>query len=346
MFDSYLLERACTKEPEQKRRRHNKTSSADIVLTRSTAVSSDKEAFLCNKQNEQQILNMLDKFLSNAGIEVRHAGDEGDADVIIVKTALEMVTAHDNVQVVCDDTDVLILLLYHHNTDVGNIFLLRKRLHININAGKYSIGTMCDYLPFVHAVSGCDTTSALFGIGKVKHLKNLQSSGQLRSSIDVFGEELASKEHITAAGEIYISSLYKGGKTNKCLDALRLLIAVSPKYVSPQRMPPTSSACYYHSIRVHLQVNSWKKLQTVLDSCEYGFYKDGNTLSTVITNKDPAPGELLKDFHCACKRQEKPCISCSCSKMRISCSLYCKCQGDRENGKHVQIHEVDEDEDD
>jgi hypothetical protein len=47
------------------------------------------------------------------------AGDEGDADVVIVKHAVQMASFFDNVLrlVVVDDTDVLVLLLYHATGD-------------------------------------------------------------------------------------------------------------------------------------------------------------------------------------------------------------------------------------
>ena len=93
VFLSYLLEKGSTKEPEQKRRHANKILSADIV-------PANKEAFLSNKHNKQQLIIMLDKSLSNAGIAVRHAGKEGDADVVIVKTELEVRITQDNVSVV------------------------------------------------------------------------------------------------------------------------------------------------------------------------------------------------------------------------------------------------------
>ena len=45
---------------------------------------------------------------------------------------------------------------------------------------------ICDGLLFAHAFSGCDTTSRIFGIGKLKIMKLLESSSEVRKFADDF----------------------------------------------------------------------------------------------------------------------------------------------------------------
>ena len=63
---------------------------------------------------------MLDKKLQSSGFRVFHADD--DADVLTVKKAID-VSQTANTAVIRDDTDLLVLLLYHaRNIKSFNIF--------------------------------------------------------------------------------------------------------------------------------------------------------------------------------------------------------------------------------
>ncbi len=105
--------------------------------------------------------------------------------------------------------------------------MTRKQNNISIRACQVALGPdMCKCLLFAHAVSGCDTTSAIFSIGKVKHLNALKSSKKTRNSIRVFGEDSSSKEEVVSAGEKYVASFYKGGNKTSSLNELRYLLPV------------------------------------------------------------------------------------------------------------------------
>ena len=103
---------------------------------------------------------------------------------------------------------------------------------------------------FAHAIVGCDTTSAVYGLGKVAALK-LVTSTQTMEHVLVFTDPESTKEEITAAGEAVMVSLYKG-KPGTSLDSLKLQIfhqkvTVSKTFVEPQVLPPTSAAAKYHN---------------------------------------------------------------------------------------------------
>lgn len=81
---------------------------------------------------------------------------------------------------------------------------------------------MC--LPSAHAVSECDTTSAVFGTGKVKYMKILQSSQNCRSNVLIFGDTDISNQELRRVGEQSVANLYKSGtKAPRSLDELRYL---------------------------------------------------------------------------------------------------------------------------
>jgi hypothetical protein len=80
---------------------------------------------LSNKHNKENFLDLLTTYLHQSGIHVPVvlAGDEGDASIVIVKYAVQMASSFDNMLrlVVTDDTDVLVLLLYHATGDCNLI---------------------------------------------------------------------------------------------------------------------------------------------------------------------------------------------------------------------------------
>jgi hypothetical protein len=133
-----------------------------------------------------------------------------------------------------------------------------------------------------------------------------------------------------------VAALHKCGlKAPKALDELRYLHIISPKYVAIERMPPTSRACYFHCLLVHHQVSTWRNLGTVLSKEEYGFKLEAGSVVPIMTDMAPAPSDLLREIRCSCKSRKKLCVSCSCAKKRLPCSIHCKCEGHCENGPQV-----------
>ena len=73
-----------------------------------------------------------------------------------------------------DDTDVALMLVHHWNDLLKDILFCshqsRKSWSIR-ESSKMLSPEVKSVLPFIHAFSGCDTTSAMFGIGKCTVLK-------------------------------------------------------------------------------------------------------------------------------------------------------------------------------
>ena len=100
-----------------------------------------------------------------------HADD--DADVLIVKKAIE-VSQTANTAVIGDDTDLLVLLLYHaRNIKSFDIFFhpepkqftRKKPITVSIHSAVRKLGMeLCENIHFIHALLGCDTISSVLGI--------------------------------------------------------------------------------------------------------------------------------------------------------------------------------------
>jgi hypothetical protein len=117
VFDGYN-NGPSTKDCIHQRRYTRNMPTINFVF--SMICSSRKEDFLGNPSNKQRMINFLSFKLKEAGFKVLHA--KGDADSLIVKTAVESACNFPITAVVGDDTDLLILLLYHVNLNSHEVF--------------------------------------------------------------------------------------------------------------------------------------------------------------------------------------------------------------------------------
>ena len=96
----------------------------------------------------------------------------GDADVDIVKAAVDVSLLH-TTTLIGEDTDLLVLLLYYVQGDRAFISNQTKskadgsfKVYDINNLTEVLEHDMCSQLMFIHAVTGCDTTSQIFGVGR------------------------------------------------------------------------------------------------------------------------------------------------------------------------------------
>ncbi|CAH3022720.1 unnamed protein product, partial [Porites evermanni] len=302
----------------------------------SMRLKTKKEHFLSNCENKQRFIDMLSSKLQEHGVKTLHA--ESDADLLIVQTAVDS-AANSATTVVGEDTDLLVLLCLHADVKSQPLFFKSEKKQTakknhkvwHINRLKSVMGPeLCLLLPFVHAVSGSDTTSRLYGVGKGAALRKLRSDSAFKEAAYVFTRQ-SSLEEIVAAGEKALCCLY-GGRPNEGLDVLRYRrfcqkVATSNTTVQVQSLPPTSAAARYHSARVYLQVQQWMGRGKNLNPEDWGWLRIQDRLHARTTDQPPAPDNLLKVIRCTCKQG---CDSrrCSCRKFGIPCSFACsECRG-------------------
>jgi hypothetical protein len=114
-------------------------------------------------------------------------------------------------------------------------------------------------LLFLHAFSGCDTTSSLYRQGKKKFVKLAVQDEKLLEINEVFMCKDAHPDIIAEAGQTFLVALY-GGKNGDTLNSLRFQLfaksLVKPTF-SLASLPPTLEAARQHCLRVYLQVQTW-----------------------------------------------------------------------------------------
>ena len=303
------------------------------------------QLFLANEKNKVQFINLLCHYLRLDGHAVIQG--ESDAHTQMVSAAIALASDGKHTTVIADDTDILVLLLFHWNPDMADIHLRSERekaqnIPLKLNdireASKHSEQTVFPHILAIHAWDDCDTTPAVFGQGKCRILKLAQTSQEVRQWCAVFAQEDATRDAVGEAGERIFISRY-GGKPDDSLTKLRHaryreIAATNSSVLRPERLPPTERATFHHSLGVHMQVMIWKSLNVVhTEPCEWGWFVEHGRLSPVMTAMAPAPNDLLKYVRCKCNTYStNPCSTnlCSCRKSGLKCVTACRdCRGEQ-----------------
>jgi len=296
--------------------------------------------------------------LQDNGITAFQAKD--DADTVIVRTVLDIASKGEPVTVVADDTDILVLLVHHFKPDMGDMYMLSEitRLRsarmsvVAIREVRESIGTTASQqLLAVHALSGCDSTSALYGHGKGSVFRKLVHDASTLPLTETLTSEHASQAEVVQAGLKLLLMLYSG-KPDETLNHLRFrdymnMIATGKSRLRPERLPPTERAAHFHILRVHLQVVQWHTLMAAeLNPQDWGWKLTEGTYVAIPTDMLPAPDDMLSVIACKCKTTTKnPCSSmlCSCRKNGMHCMAACKhCCGEECENVHQLNSYADE----
>jgi len=295
-----------------------------------TPFKSKKDSFLSNSENKQTFIKHLGSYLVDHGVTVRHAA--GDADLLIVEIAIER-AEQEITYVIGEDTDLPVLLCYHVQNSSQKVYLrsdirqnkqsMRKIWDIQ-KTWSVLTRTVCDLLPFLHALTGCDSTSRFFGIGKSSALKELIVNTGLHEAGKQFMASQSDKD-VRQLGERAIIMLLDGYPCIS-LDTLRyqkftVKVMTGKSFVQVHTLPPTSDAPFLHSKRVYLQSQIWIGT-TILKPEDWGWDLTGNKYTYVKCTLPPAPDKLLNVIRCNCKSN---CDNkkCTCRKHGLKCSQSC-----------------------
>lgn len=194
--------------------------------------------------------------------------------------------------IVSKDTDVLVLLIYAFAT-----FRPMSNWFMKIDFNKYvNIRKIVDHfglpisktLPHIHAVTGCDTTSYLYGVGKVKVLKKLQKSEESLNLIENLGATVNITEDIKEDAVKFIQCLCYSGNLDESLVETRVRLYKSMKTKSSQSLPADPSSLEQHILRVHYQLWFWRQLNTKviqelqLDEYGWSIQKDADSSENYV----------------------------------------------------------------
>jgi len=161
---------------------------------------------------------------------------------------------------VADDTDVLVLLVHHFRPHMADVFMLsEKSVRSKACSVVMPVHRICarigpvvaSALPLIHAISGCDTTSAMYGHGKASVFRKIAGSSSALDLSEIVSDVGRHQESVSAAGLKLISMIY-GGKPDESLNHLRYVaymnqLATSSLRSRPERLPPSERAAHFHA---------------------------------------------------------------------------------------------------
>ena len=335
VFDGYL-QGPSTKDHEHIRCSKNMT--ANVQLRGSMIAHGPQQSFLSNERNKSQFIPLLMGALRVDGHSIYQA--KNDADTLIVARALNLCCNYLTV-VVSDDTDVLVLMVHHFHEDMRELYFFSEAsarskeavCNTSISAAKENLGHhLSNRLLFAHTWSGCDATSAIFGQGKSVIIKQLRKCEDVQEIADVFLQDENSQANVESAGIKLLIKMYLG-REGDTLNELRYAgymntLASSQLSIGSETLPPTESAARFHC-RCRYKCKHGSTLHQIQHWRKNGGGKEKGHLEPIMTDREPAPPDLLNVIRCKCKLSRCSSISCSCRKYGLHCVSAClHCRGE------------------
>ena len=165
IFDGY---NSSTKDHAHRRRK--KLFCHDMLIRKDNIPYTSKDKFLSNENNKTELIKFIAEELKSVNIDVICCRD--DADTSVVKTAVSD-ASEETVEVRAEDGDIMIMLVHHitpghfpviFTTSKGRYLISDIQEKLTAEEKRYSL--------FVHAFTGCDTVSSVFGFSKEKRFKS------------------------------------------------------------------------------------------------------------------------------------------------------------------------------
>ena len=267
-----------------------------------------------------------------------------EADVIIIQQVVHLAeTGKKTINVIADDTDVFVLLahFYRERQLTCNLVMTgtsATRSSVDIKATVETHADIIGDLLPAHVLSGCDTVSYLWGIGKGTVVKILKSKKTLRK----LGNLEEQMPNVMCEATKFIAACY-GFPLEDNMTSLRYVVWSSKMSNTKLNsapdlkvLPPTMETFEKHVHRSHLQAAIWRCALNPdppdINPAHYGWTYDAkNTCFSPIampSDVSPAPLEVLKLIKCGCSSSQ-PCSTsrCSCTSAQLACSIFCACCG-------------------
>ncbi|GBL75775.1 hypothetical protein AVEN_155068-1 [Araneus ventricosus] len=188
-----------------------------------------------------------------------------DADCLIVNSALALAPTHLSVVFIGEDIDLFAILMSICTFD--NVYFLKpgkEKIAEKIFSPHTSLEkTIADNILFIHAMGGCDTTSALFNYGKMKFVQTLKDNPDLRKVIKIFKNPDITSEAVVDAGNRFLVALYGypiSASDTPSLNNVRYkcyMKSLFNKNSNMASLSPTEAAIHQHSLRVYHQIQYW-----------------------------------------------------------------------------------------
>ena len=247
-----------------------------------------------------------------------------DAGFLICSKAIEAAGSTQNpVIVVGRDTDLLVMLV---DNALPNLYMQYATHDIySTNSIKQALHPWArDHLLVAQAITGSDSVSALYNIGKKKALKVF--GGEDWQILDIFKRPDATYDDIARADEMFLLKLYSAYAHTKTLDEVRFTLYLKKMKTSLSTfdlasLPPTSSAAKFHAYSAYFAVQEWLGNPAKLEAIKWGWQLCDGMINPVFNDREPAPPQILRMISCGCKTGCGK--KCMCRKSGLQCTEMC-----------------------
>ena len=175
------------------------------------------------------------------------------------------------------------MLLYYAKGDTIALYFKSDRTKLDGSFKLYDINRLkdilghdlCSQLLFIHAMTGCDTTSRIFGVGKNSAFQKLvKEDPVLQTCANAFTIPNQTTQIIEDLGCQVMSFLF-GGKHTDSIETMRYNIfskkvVSSSSCVTPERLPLTEYASKLHCRIVYYQLMVWMGMKEDIEAMNCG----------------------------------------------------------------------------
>ncbi|XP_065184634.1 uncharacterized protein LOC135815285 [Sycon ciliatum] len=229
------------------------------------------------------------------------------------------------------DTDVLVLCIALASSIPARLLFETGRRAasriVDISAVAEKLGAqVCSALLGLHAVTGCDSTSSFYRIGKKKAWKVLKSKQSHQIALAHMGDNFVLPVNLQKEVEKYVCHLYGHPELESINEArYKAFCSRSPP---PAQLPPCADSLEQHVKRANYQAGVWKRALVASPDLpsisDHGWRVDDSNVMIMWGLLPPAPPELMAIIRCACATG---CSTrrCSCLQSSISCTDACQC---------------------
>ena len=189
---------------------------------------------------------------------------------------------------------------------------------------------MASSLPGLHAISGCDADSVLYGIGKQKVYKVVKGSERYQETLVQLGESLTFNQELFSSLQEMVSECYGLTDTKDVNQACYQKFCSKTKIPELQQLPPTKNEFFLHCQRANYIACIWKSALTVSstepDPDGHGWFRsDEGDLSVKWMSQKPAPDSILEFSACGCKKSGCRNNMCICVANGLKRTDICSC---------------------
>ncbi|XP_051232747.1 uncharacterized protein LOC127350304 [Dicentrarchus labrax] len=350
VFDRYHDESIKTGTRKKRKQRHRPVRRE--IVNDSVPLPADWSSFMALEENKADLARLLSNHLiehspeyepvvvvsggfaeattvksSDPELEISSlSADHEEADTRLILHCIQ--APMDTIVVSARDTDVLLLLLAHHDR-IGCTHLYMKAgtskypeyfpVH---DIRKLLSDDQVDTLLAFHAITGCDSVSQFSGHGKKTAWQVFE---QHHTDLTGHGKGPLT-EDIVNSTEKFICKMYGVPEVDTCNKArVKLFCKGCPQ----ETLPPTSDAVKFHIMRSHYQATIWNQAHLPHPDLppvdEMGWIHKEGQLVPRLMSLPPMPKACREFTSCGCT---KGCLSqrCSCRKSRMECIDACNCR--------------------